>query len=326
MRNDPVQKNVHIDHIDRSDRSYIYTFEPPISEMILSIRQIGLLNPPILEEMSPGTYRIVSGLRRIIALDHLGQKEFPARVYGKARPEPALNLFLLNLYDNAATRKFSIVEKAHILDRLVRVFQMTESEIIERIFPVLELGQNPQVLTRYLALVPAEDYVKVALVADEISPDTVLHLLNLAEDDRKIVFHLFQQLKIGKNNQKEVLRLLIDISKKNEWPISRIMEQPGVARIMAEGKLTLPVKATLVKEALKKMRYPRLSQVEIQFDLLKKRLKLPPTMHLNPPPYFESDRYSVEFSFRNKREFDQALAQLNRMAEEKELETMQLLV
>ncbi|MFZ5517251.1 MAG: ParB/RepB/Spo0J family partition protein [Candidatus Zhuqueibacterota bacterium] len=326
MTKEPIQKIIRLDQIDWSDRSYIYAFEPPISEMIQSIRQIGLLNPPILEETMPETYRIVSGLRRIIALDHLGHHEFPAKIYSEAGPGPDLNLFLLNLYDNAAIRKFSIVEKAHILDRLTRLFQMTGQEIYERIFPLLELGRNPQVLTRYLKLVSADDSLKVALVADEISPDTVLQLLDLSLDDRKNVFQLFQQLKIGKNNQKEVLRLLIDISNRDEMPVSRIIDQPAFARIMTDEKLTLPVKANLVKESLKKLRYPRLSQAEMQFDLLKKKMKLPPTIRLSPPPYFEGDKFSVEFSFRNKSEFERALKILNSMAEEKELETMHLLV
>jgi len=311
---DPIHKEIHIDQIDLNDRSYIFTFEPPMSEMIASIQQIGMQNPPILEQVGQSTYRIVSGLRRIIALKHLGMKEFSAKIYSSENEEPNVHLFLLNLYENAAVRKFNIVEKALILERLVRLFHFSENEIIEKFFPLLELGSNKLVLLRYLNLVASEDYLKLALFADEISMDTVLTLLEMSPDERKFIFHFCQRLKLGKNNQKKFFRLLHDIARINETSFTQILKQPAIEKIMADEQLTLPVKGSRIKEILKKMRYPKLSEVEARFNNLKNELKLPPTINLKPSPFFEGDKYYVEFSFRNKDEFNRALTILNEIA------------
>ncbi len=51
-----------------------------IEEMVDSIREKGLLCPPILRDMGNGTYRIVAGATRIAALRYLGEEEVDAKV------------------------------------------------------------------------------------------------------------------------------------------------------------------------------------------------------------------------------------------------------
>lgn len=324
--NHPIQKRVQIDQIDLSDRTYIFTFEPPMSEMVLSIKQVGLLNSPVLEQIGQDRYRVVSGMRRIVALNHLAENEVTAKIYSGESHTPNMDLFLLNLYENAATRKFNVVEKALILDRLVRLFHVPENEIFEKYFPLLELGSNKIVLQRYLKLVDSEDYLRHAVFADEISLETILTLMEMPAKERTFIFHFFQQLKLGKNNQKEFFRLLHDISRMSGKSFSEILKQESIDDILTNENLTLPVKGNRVKEILKKMRFPRLTEVESRFNNLKKQMKLPPTIHLNPSPFFEGDKYFVEFNFRNKAEFDQALTYLSRLAENKELDTLTQLV
>lgn len=324
--NDPILKNVPMNQIDLSDRCYIFTFEPPISEMVDSIKQIGLLNPPILEQIGPAAYRIVAGLRRIIALRHLGKSDLDARVFSGDKSSPDVNLFLLNLYENFANRKFNVIEKANILDRFIYLFKKSKTEVMEEYFLMLELGANELVLERYLRLVKSEDYLKLALFSEEMSMETVLTLMEMRADERKYIFHFIQKLKLGKNNQKEFIRLLHDIAKMNETTITEILDQPAIQKILEDEKFTLPVRAHRIKEILKQKRYPRLSEVGNRFTVLKKALKLPPAVNLRSSPFFEGDKYFVEFSFRNKTEFDRVLRHLNTIADSREFETLSELV
>ena len=108
---------INIDKIDLIDRTYVFTFEPLMSQMVQSISHIGLLNPPILVQIpDKPTYRIISGLKRILALIHLQKKSLTAYVYKGLPDKPNLELFLLNFYENISIRELNPIEKSYILN------------------------------------------------------------------------------------------------------------------------------------------------------------------------------------------------------------------
>ena len=98
-------RQVNYHDIDLSDRRYVFTFEPLISPMTQSIKTIGLINPPVLARKSEQPpYRIVSGLKRILALIHLKIDTFPAHIIEETSDGPDVDLFMLNFYENISTR------------------------------------------------------------------------------------------------------------------------------------------------------------------------------------------------------------------------------
>ena len=65
------QMTIPIDQIDFDDQTYVFTYESNLSPIISSIEKVGLINPTILEQRLDKNYRIVSGIKRILALQHL---------------------------------------------------------------------------------------------------------------------------------------------------------------------------------------------------------------------------------------------------------------
>ncbi|MBD3289461.1 hypothetical protein GF337_11715, partial [candidate division KSB1 bacterium] len=95
------KESISLKSIDLSDRTYVFTFEPIISQMVRSVKEIGLINPPILEQISEQpAYRIVSGFKRILALKHLQKETAEAYIFKSADKKPSLELFLMNFYEN----------------------------------------------------------------------------------------------------------------------------------------------------------------------------------------------------------------------------------
>lgn len=319
--NKPVHKEVHFSQIDFDDQSYIFTFEPLLSPLISSIKKIGLINPPILEQTSDNSYRIVTGLKRILALGQLKIDQFPAQIYHSPTPVPSLDLFLINFYENLGTRTINEIEKSIILHKLIHLFQVQEDRVIAEFLPLLNSGSNKAVLDRYLKLVYLEDTVRISIVEDFISIDNALALLELSRLERQSVFDLFQRLQLGKNNQKALWRLLDEISKINDQSLEQILKHTEIQDVLSNEKITSPRKIEHIKEVLKRMRYPQFSRVENDFQNIKKDLKLPPQIILRPPPFFEGEKYSIEFSFKNQAEFKKrieilaAIAEGNKLAE-----------
>jgi hypothetical protein len=188
------------------------------------------------------------------------------------------------------------------------------------------LGDNPQVLDRYVNLVALEDYLKLSILEDFISIDMALMMQNLSPPERQVIFQFFQELKLGKNQQKEFFRLLQDLSESNKQPVQTILADEAIKNILSDDRLTPGQKINKIKELLLKLRYPRFSKTEDAFRQLKRELKLPPSISFQPPPFFEGNNYRMDFSFKNAGDFEKILKILNSIAAEHKLEKLETLV
>ena len=74
------------------------------------------------------------------------------------------------------------------------------------------------------------------------------------------------------------------------------------------------------------MRYPLLANTEENFQQIKKDLKLPPNIILRPPPFFEGEKYTVEFSFKNQTEFKKLTEILKSIADQNKMVKLESLV
>lgn len=318
---------ISIKDIDLSDRTYIFTFEPIISQMVRSVREIGLINPPILEQVSDQPkYRVVSGLKRILALKHLNRESTDAYIATNQNSEPSLDLFLINFYENISIRGLNVIEKSIFLNKLLTKFKVTREMIIYDYLKLIEYGSNEKVLDILLPLINLEDNLKCAVVEDFLSADFAVSLLKYSHDDREAIYEFYSHLKLGKNRQKEFLRLLEDIAHIQERSIYDIIHDPAIVSILKDEILTVSQKVSKVRDVLRKLRFPKFVKAEETFSDIKKQLKLPPSIIMRPPPYFENDKFSIEIVFKNQAEFDSALKKLNNISDNKMLNQLDSLI
>ncbi len=321
------KETISIKNIDLSDRTYIFTFEPIISQMVRSVREIGLINPPILEQISDqSAYRIVSGLKRILALKHLKMETTDAFIFTSNNNKPRLDLFLLNFYENISIRGLNLIEKSIFLNKLILKYNVSHATIINDYLKLIEHGSNEKVLDILLPLIKLEDNLKCAVVEDFLSADFAVALLKYSHDDREAIYEFYSQLKLGKNRQKEFLRLLDDIAHIQERSIYDIINDPVIVSILNDEILTVSQKVSRIRDVLRKMRFPEFVKADETFSEIKKQLKLPPSVILRPPPYFENDKFSIEVVFRNQTEFDNALKILNTISYNKSLNQLDSLI
>ncbi|NOY60944.1 MAG: hypothetical protein GXO75_18700 [Calditrichaeota bacterium] len=60
------------------------------------------------------------------------------------------------------------------------------------------------------------------------------------------------------------------------------------------------------------MRYPRYSEVKEKFEALLRQAKLPPDVRLQPPSYFEGEKFSLTMTFRTVDDLTEKLRILER--------------
>lgn len=309
-------QNIKTDQIDQTDQTFGYTFNRDGEQLEASIRKMGVLQPVKLQPISETSlYRIITGFQRVQTANKLKIKEIPAIVFDEQGPK-TLDFFTQSIHENSLTRIFNPVEIALALSKLVQQFQVPENDIVENYFPLLGLGKNNRLLSRYLQILELDESIKIALAADLLGIEMAQRLTELSEADRKLIFSVFESLKLGKNRQREILNFFRDIANLKEVSYVQIGHQINLDKILNDESLQTPLKTEAIRTALYRLRYPRLSEVETKYQEIIKRLKVPASVKIVPFPFFEETRFSIQFNFRNQAELQKRVKALSRMADD----------
>ncbi len=273
-----------------------------------SVEGAGLLNPPILLESGAGDLLIVSGYRRISALVELGRTHFPARVL-EANKIHHLDALLINFFDNLATREFNPVEKGMILGRLAEYLSV--EQILDFYMSLLGLPPRKSTLENYISFDRVLDEIlKRSLLDGTISEATARALLGRSKEERQAMSGLFTKVTFNMNQQKQLLELLTDTSRISGVSIAEMIQSEPFADILDSASMNRPQKARAILLLLRSMRFPRLTRADEVFKKRVAKLHLPQEVQIKASPYFESEFYRMEISFRNGRQLKDLINQL----------------
>lgn len=308
--------NVSVADIDVGDDTYRL---PQFADTSLaaSIREIGLINPPLLQRRPGSRFRIVCGFRRIEALRQLAVAETVAWVI--EQPATLVEIFLVALLDNLALRPFDPVQLSVIIEKLRR-WGVSDNDLVQKIFPKLKLGKNPKLLELYdrLHWLPAE--WQRALANDQVPLDLSGMVVDLAEEERTAFWRLIFDLRLGKNRQREFLLLLQDVARIMEKAIPQVIAAEEVQAIIRAERITPSQKAERLKEWLWQKRYPRYVAAKGQFEELLKQAALPDGVTLRHSPFFQDDQLQLTVNFRSAVEFDARLDAVQRLRQSGQIE------
>ncbi len=290
----------------------------PIEPLAASIREIGLLNPPLLQRRSDGRLRIVCGFRRLEAL------RLPALPLKEAwvieKTQPSADVFLIALLDNAAHKSFNPVQSAAAV-RILRRLGVDDREILERFFPVLGLAKNSRLLELLsdLSALPAD--WQQAVAEDRVGLDQAAAAAHLEPHDRDAFLKLITTLRLGKNRQRELLLLLQDVARLHGIALHKLLSTNDMASVIGAERLTPSQKTERLKEQLWAARYPRYAAAEKRFAELIKAAAFPPDVVLQHSPFFQGDELQIGFTFRSEEEYRSRLEFLQKLLSNGELKS-----
>lgn len=286
----PVAQD-RLDGGDSGPFSMSYAFD--LTPLTVSIRKVGLINPPIVRENTHGGLDIVAGYRRIETLKSLGAPEVPCRILPATTSD--LECVLLNLYDNLSIRTLNDVEKSMVLNRL-RGF-VRQEEVIERYMPLLNLRPRLSLLTYYSTLEEFEAPIKMGIARKSLSPQTVRALQAKDHDVRLTLVEWILKLNFNFNQQKYFIEYIGDICIRDNIDVPDIFKDAAIVKMAREQGVNPPQKAKYVLEYLRNRRFPRLSRAEKLFQSRVSQIKLPKGVSLRHPPHFEGTDYLLEIAF-----------------------------
>jgi hypothetical protein len=165
---------------------------------------------------------------------------------------------------------------------LIHYFRIDPTVAIRTYLPLLSLETSEKILKTFLSLARMEDEVKRYVVKEEVSRSNIRRLAAFNTDDRKAVLSLILCLKLGENRLKEILTLLEEIAKRERCLLKEIVDRPELRAIVSHIELTPSQRTDRVKTALMNLRFPRMHQLEEEFEQKKKAL-ISPASPFNDP-------------------------------------------
>lgn len=286
-----------------------------------SIRRVGIATPPRLFK-GDSHISLLSGKRRIVIYNQLQPKRSIDVQILSEDEFSKLQAFQLHFFENVTTRILNPLEKSNVLRILTESLKISLNAIIETFAPYMDLAPKEETILSHLKLQELDETSKDMISMSVLQPDTAIELLKFKDQDRPWILKIVNDLHLGVNPQKSFVKLLWEIFKKTGISISDLAQEAVFNHILDNNKWSAPQKWNRLELELMQRRFPILSHLEAQFSKIKKELKLPPSISLQCPPYFETSEYLIQLRFKNIQEYRHHLATLNAISQKKELEEL----
>lgn len=143
------------------------------AELVTSVREVGVLQPVVVRELTPGRYQLVMGERRWRACREAGLETIPAII----RDTPDDALLRDALLENLHRQQLNPLEEAAAYQQLLEEFGATHDELADRI------GRSRSQVTNTIRLLGLPPTVQRRVGAGVLSAGHARALLGLADPE-----------------------------------------------------------------------------------------------------------------------------------------------
>ncbi len=284
---------ISLKEIDFEDQTFCLSYPCRAQNLLDSIDLVGIIHPPILRRQGK-KYQIVCGRGRLSAAQILGLPQVVCKVLPLWIDD--LTCLTISFEENLTSRGFNVIEQALVVEKFLHY--LPEEEVLREFLPRLGYSPAYKNLQFLVSLNFLEEEIKKLLAQEDLSPQVAVRLLELEEEDRQALVHLFTELKPGRNRQRQILEALLDLSKREECPLRGFLKSPALVKILTDPKLNPPQKTEKVYATLRRYLWPRLTAREEEFQRLASTLSAP-GIRVLPSPSFEKDTHLLEVEFKD---------------------------
>ena len=167
------QNEVAISAISPNPRQPRTHFDPvALEELIASIKEIGILQPPVVRQTTPGKYELIMGERRFRAAKAAGLKTIPVII----RQTPDSELLREALIENIHRSQLNPLEEGAAYAQLLTDFNCTHDELATK------LGRSRPLISNTMRLLNLPLSVQRKVAAGVISAGHARALLGLTDE------------------------------------------------------------------------------------------------------------------------------------------------
>lgn len=285
-------EEIEIQRINTEDTFYKITTCNEIDKISDSVRDIGIINPPVLVN-EKDRFSIVSGFRRIKAAIQSGLSHIPVKTINSAKE--SIECAKIAISDNSFHRTLNQIEQARAI-HLLTCFYRSPEEILD-IAAGLGLPANPSMIQKLITIYRTDKHIQDYILSDTLSMTTALLIDKLNEKHQLPIARFIHSLNVSLNIQREVLILLTEISRRENRDLLELLAEKSITDIMNDTNMEVRQKAAQIRKLLRKRRFPELTRAEDTFSDCIKKLKLGQSVKLIPPKDFEGTTYLFQISY-----------------------------
>lgn len=295
--------------INLADDSYRITFAPRIEELKRSIRAVGVIQPINVRHTPENTYQVVTGYKRVLAMQELNRQSLPALVHEPADLSPT-QAFLWNLHDNAATRELNLIEKANALAKLSQFYAVSEDELVKQFLPLLGEDPSYKTLHQILSLSQLTEPLKNHVVNCDMALSSAARVAEFTPATQQELLPVLTQIRPSSAKLNELLTLIREISARDAVSVEEILHRYQILQVVADPKTTAHDKVGALRQALRGVKLPHLGERQRQMAQLIENMDLPDSARLVADPYFENDKIKLECQFSQPEEIDELIKKI----------------
>jgi hypothetical protein len=142
-------------------------------------------------------------------------------------------------------------------------------------------------------------------------PKTLERWLSWQADDSIALAQLALPLKIGENHLRDLMDWLEEISLRDDRSIQTILAHRSIDESVTDPRLGRSDRLKLVKDQIRRLRFPRLAATEDAIRSRIQNLKLHPEIRLSVPSGLEGGQMRVEFTTGSQDEFKELASRLS---------------
>lgn len=213
--------------------------QEPFSELVQSIKTLGVLQPIVVREKSEGRYELIMGERRLRASKEAGLEKIPAVI----RETADENMLRDALLENLHRADLNPLEEASAYQQLLDDFGITQEQLAERI------GRSRPQISNTLRLMKLPNSVQRQVASGVLSAGHARAILGAVDEER---MEYFANKTINEGLSVRTLEELVGIDKP-ETKKPKIIQgsRQDLLKEIAEGlgdKLSTKVKITLGRQ------------------------------------------------------------------------------
>ncbi len=302
---------IRLSSVDIEDRAFRITTEDNIEGLSCSIRNSGLINPPIVLR-NKSVFSIISGFRRVRSAVNIGWTNIPARV---VEPDAdRLECAKLAIADNFLQRPLNLIE----LSRCYKILSgLSNAKDLPEVISLLGLSDNPALIGKIIRLCDLPEQLQQYILSGSVSMAMALELVKPEYDRSGVRFaEIFDGLKLSLNKQREFLTLSYEIAVREGISMTELINGIDFQNILSDENSDRNRKTHKIREYLKLRRFPAIMKAEDDFRRNLRKLALPGGIKLIPPADFEGNTFIINMEFKTTSEFGELISSLDRLKED----------
>ena len=201
-------KNIPINSIKPNPYQPRKTFnQKGLEELSQSIKTFGIIQPISVRKLSPESYELVAGERRLRASELAKLSEIPAMVVDYRDKDSAM----VALVENLQREDLNFIEEAEGYNSLIIDHKFTQMELAEK------LGKSQSTIANKLRLLKLPTDIKKTLIEENLTERHGRALLKLPDDNlRRIVLDKTINNNLNVNSTEAVVEDILDNLRKKD--------------------------------------------------------------------------------------------------------------